>query len=512
MTLLPSMNGLRLIGVVTSGSRASNVPVRVSKGSIDFVRDEMLALIEDLEEGKLYLGIIKGSVKRDIAIDGLTLPTNFDPESSLSYTAPLMTCYVEIVGEIVGDSLELNFSIPRPGSRVYAVTGDFDVARLLKLPKGLHIGSHKFSEMKVSLDVRALDYHIAVLGATGTGKSRLVKAIVEEVLDKTDYKVLVFDHTGLDYSDSSRWDGNVNVIDGSRIVLTPDVISDVLANRMGITGDQQRDYIFLATILYIAGYSGQGGFLTNVDLYDVLNLGKLNLEDLLKGYFESCRSGTFKWVFDEFLEVLGECLDLFKAWPSTKLKFKLLLTTRVGRRFFENYLNAKNVLVTDVVEELLSGRSRLVIVDLSREVEYEAKKFVVYQFLREMWDRILESRGRAGVLTVIDEAHNYACTRGCEPSSEVIARTAREGRKWGFGLTLASQRVIDLAPDVRGNVNTVFFSRVQSASDYDELKRWIEGLQFIEYTLPLLARREFYMAGLGNPFRKPILVKVRDVS
>jgi hypothetical protein len=58
----------------------------------------------------------------------------------------------------------------------------------------------------------------------------------------------------------------------------------------------------------------------------------------------------------------------------------------------------------------------------------------------------------------------------------------------------------------------VFFSRVQSAGDYDELKRWIEGLQFIEYTLPLLAKREFYLAGLGNPFRKPLLVRVRDVS
>jgi len=512
------VKGLRLVGVVTSGSRASIVPVRVSKDSIDFVRDEMLALIEDLEEGRLYFGIIKSSTKKDVAIDSSSLPTNFDPERSLSYTAPLMTCYVEVIGEIIGGSLELNFSIPRPGSRLYVVTGDFDVARLLKLPEGLHVGFHKFSKMRVSLDVKALDYHIAVLGATGTGKSRLVKALVEEVLAKTDYKVLVFDHTGLDYSDSSRWNASVNFIDGSKIILTPDVIAGVLADRMGIS-DQQRDYIFVATTFYIARNTmsdyEQRGILASESLEYVLE--KLdainrNLEDLLKDYFKSCKSGSFKWDFEGFLEVLDECLVALKAWPSTRLKFKLLSSIRVGRRFFEGYLNARNVLVNDVVEELFSGRSRLVIVDLSREVEYEAKKFIVYQFLREIWDKILGSRGRAGVLTVVDEAHNYACTRGCEPSSDVISRIAREGRKWGFGLILASQRVIDLAPDVRGNINTVFFSRVQSAGDYDELKRWIEGLQFIEYTLPLLARREFYLAGLGNPFRKPLLVRVRDVS
>ena len=513
---LGHLRGLRLVGVVTSESRASRVPVRVSRDSIDFVRDEMLALIEDVEENRIYLGVVKGSVKKDIAIDGSSLPTNFDPERSLSYTAPLMTCYVEVIGEVVDGSLELNFSIPRPGSRVYIVTGDFNVAMLLRVPEGLHVGFHKFSGMRVSLDPRSLDYHVAVLGATGTGKSRLVKALVEEALAKTDYKVIVFDHTGLDYSDPSRWGGSVNIVDGSRIALTPDVIAEVLADRMGLANEQQRDYMFLAVTLYIArsilaGSMGKSSLASSEYAFKRL-LENLDLESVIEGYFKLSRSGSFKWDFKEFLEVLDYCLTLMNAWSSTRVKFKIILHVRVGRRFFENYLNGRSVIVGDVVEDILSGKSRLTIVDLSREVEYEAKKFIVYQFLKEVWDRVLESRGRAGVLAVVDEAHNYACARGCEPSSGIIARIAREGRKWGFGLVLASQRVIDLAPEVRGNINTVFFSRVQSASDYDELKRWIEGLQFIEYTLPLLARREFYLAGLGNTFRKPLLVRVRDVS
>ena len=492
-------DGVRLVGVVTSGARASSVPIRVSREYIGFVRDEMLALVEDVDEDRLYLGVIKGSVKRDIAIDGSSLPTNFDAERSLGYSAPIMMGFVEIIGEIVGGSLELSFSIPRPGSRVYVVASHDVISKLLRLPTGLHVGFHKFSGIEVHVDPVALDYHVAVLGATGTGKSRLVKALVEEVLAKTSYGILIFDHTGVDYSDPTRWGFTPRVVDGSRLVLTPDVIAEMVADKMRIR-EHHADYVFGALVTYIAESLGSKSF-KDVDL-----------ERVVESYLEACRRGSFKWSFEGFLQALDAYLGRSNAWDSTRLKLKLLASIRVGRRFFENYLNRRDIVIGDVVESLLSGEHRLVVVDLSGEVEYDAKKFIVYQFLREIWDRILEARSRAELVAVIDEAHNYACSRGCEPSMEMIARTAREGRKWGFGLILASQRVIDLAPEVRGNVNTVFFSRVQSAGDYEELKRWIEGLQFIEYTLPMLARREFYLAGLGNPLRKPILVRVRDVA
>lgn len=504
-------DGVKLVGVVTSGARASIVPIRVARDYIGFVRDEMLALIEDVEEERCYLGFVKGSTKRDVAIDGLSLPSNFDVERSLGYSAPLMSCFVEIVGEVIGGSLELSFSIPRPGSRVYIVVDQGALQGILRLDEGLSIGFHKFSGVRIDLDPRALDYHVAVLGATGTGKSRLVKAIVEEALAKTDYSIIVFDHTGVDYSDPGRWSYKPMIVDGSRIVLTPDVIADILVDKMGVR-DQHVDHILGALLLYIAGNLNNGG-VRGKHSSTTIDLKNIDVEALIESYLEACRSNSFQWTFNGFMGALDSYLARYTSvWESTKLRFKLLLSTRVGRRFFEDYLQRRSLVVSDIVWELLSRRSRLVVVDLSSEIEYEAKKFIVYQFLREIWEIILRSRARAGVLAVVDEAHNYACSRGCDPSLEMIARTAREGRKWGFGLILASQRVVDLAPEVRGNINTIFFSRVQSASDYDELKRWIEGLQFIEYTLPLLARREFYMSGLGNPLRKPVLVKVRDVS
>ncbi|MDM7274759.1 MAG: ATP-binding protein [Thermoprotei archaeon] len=501
------LGSARLIGVVISGSRASLAPVRVSIDSIDFVRDEMLVLIEDSEEGRLYLGVVKGAVKKDIAIDGSSLPSNFDPKMSYSYSAPIMSAYVEIMGEISGGGVEVSFSIPRPGSRVYVVSDGRELSRLLGAPEGLYVGYHKFSGASIRMVPEALNYHVAVLGATGTGKSRLVKGLVEEVLSRTSYSVIIFDHTGLDYSDLSRWGFEASLVDGSRIILDPDVVSEIIIDRAGLK-DYHSDSMYFAVTSYIQSRLEE---LQKGDSLRVKPKAEVSVEDIVRRYREACKNGTFKWELTSFIESLYSKLPDIGVRESTIRKYEVLITLRLGRGFFDNYLNGRTIAVDDIVGQVLGG-GRLVIVDLSREVEYEAKRSIVYQVLKGVWDRVLAGRFRANAIAVIDEAHNYVCAQTCKPSVDMVARTAREGRKWGFGLILASQRVIDLAPDIRGNVNTIFFSRLQSTMDYEELKRWVEGVQFLEYTLPMLTRREFYFTGLGNIVRRPLLVRVKDVS
>jgi DNA helicase HerA-like ATPase len=481
---------------------------------MDYVKDEMLAVIDDFMEGQRFLGVFKSSVKRDLAIDSSTLPTTFDPEKSHSFSAPLMQSYVEIVGEIsLEGGVRLSFAIPRPGSNVYTVERGEALLKILNLPQGLTIGFHKFSHLQVDLDPKALDYHIAVLGATGSGKSRLVKAIVEEVLKKkSEYSVVIFDHTGVDYADKSRWsNAHVELVDASQIVLEPDVIADILVNYTGLSSYYE-DYMYGIVMEYIKSTlqkieqgSDEGS------KQHVARSRGADLEEFLKKYREYCSKGLFKWSFSEFMAVVESYLKKMGARESSIVKTKLLLHTRVGRGFFEHNLTRRRITIDDVIRMIISGGSRLVIVDLSSEVEYSAKNSIVYQIIKKVWDVIAESRKKANVLAIIDEAHNYCCVHGCSPAKDIIMRTAREGRKWGFGLIIASQRVVDLAPEVRGNVNTVFFSRLQTAGDYSELRGWIEGVEYMQYTLPLLAPREFFFTGLGNPLRRPLLVRVRDV-
>ncbi len=140
------------------------------------------------------------------------------------------------------------------------------------------------------------------------------------------------------------------------------------------------------------------------------------------------------------------------------------------------------------------------------------KRHIVASIIERVWRDIEETRERQDLIIVVDEAHNYACQSGCYPSSQAIERVAREGRKWGLGLVLASQRMIDIGTDIRGNINTYFFSRLQTPGDFDALAGVIDLGGLSESSLSLLDKREFFFAGLGNPLKYPLLMKVREVE
>jgi len=507
------------IGVVTSGARASLVPVRISRDMIEVVRDEMLVVIDDYFEGRRYLGCVRSSTKLDIAIDGYALPTTFDPERSSQYAAPMMNALVEILGEIGRNGgLETSFAIPRPGSVVYLVNRGDLLARILGMPRGLVVGRHKFSGLELHLDPRALNFHVAVIGATGTGKSRLVKALVEEVLEKTNYSVVIFDHTGVDYADPSRWRIVPEIVSGTEIVLHPVHVAQLLIEKTGVSSYFE-EHIYYSVLRYIidatrngAG-NGEGvnGFTSRASQIEPDRLASVDVEKIIEEYYDRSRNGEFSWSYEAFLKGLENYLEELHCRPTTILKMKMLMSVYVGRAFFDQYLARRRIVVRDLVRDVVEGRKRFVVVDLSSDVEAVSKRSIVATFLHELWNYVIELRRPVNVLVVVDEAHNYACQR-CSPCIEEIERTAREGRKWGLGLVLASQRIRDLSTDVRGNINTVFFSRLQVSSDFQELRGWVEGVQSVENVLPLLTTREFFVAGLANPFRKPMLLKVREVA
>jgi len=85
------------------------------------------------------------------------------------------TMNVRVLGVLKPDGqLEPPRQPPTPRSQVYLVETPGDVN--LKLETGLVLGKHKFSGLEIPLKPDALKYHIGIVGATGTGKSRLVVA------------------------------------------------------------------------------------------------------------------------------------------------------------------------------------------------------------------------------------------------------------------------------------------------------------------------------------------------
>lgn len=62
--------------------------------------------------------------------------------------------------------------------------------------------------------------HVTVLGATGTGKTNLVKKLMLELSLKTNVPWWVFDIKGSEYADLARWDSNILILSPGKIPLS----------------------------------------------------------------------------------------------------------------------------------------------------------------------------------------------------------------------------------------------------------------------------------------------------
>ena len=210
-----------------------------------------------------------------------------------------------------------------------------------------------------------------------------------------------------------------------------------------------------------------------------------------------------------FLELLGYGLRAFNVRDATAKKIKILATVSLPDELFEN-LPRRSVTPARVVE--LARSEGIVVVDLSTEQDIEVKRAIVSSIVEHVWSIVRRSMEPVNLGIVVDEAQNYACEY-CGTSARSLETVAREGRKWGFFLVVASQRVArDIRPGIRSNLVTVFFSKLQATGDLQELAGYLDLGGVREASLAMLRRREFYVAGLMNPLRRPLLINVDAVS
>ncbi len=98
---------------------------------------------------------------------------------------------------------------------------------------------------KVGLRIDWLREHIAVLGATGTGKTTLVKKLVTELSTKTDVPWWIFDVKGSEYSDLTKLNGVTLLRPG----LDPTFVIDFFDTEISGTHQAQSTFSLLRELL-----------------------------------------------------------------------------------------------------------------------------------------------------------------------------------------------------------------------------------------------------------------------
>ncbi len=119
---------------------------------------------------------------------------------------------------------------------------------------------------------------------------------------------------------------------------------------------------------------------------------------------------------------------------------------------------------------------------------------------------------------VMEEAHNFVKRYRDESENHDAAATccqlfekiAREGRKFGLGLILSSQRPSELSPTVLSQCNTFLLHRISNDKDQEMVHKLVpDNLRGLLRDLPSLPSQNAILLGWASEL--PTLVKMRDL-
>ncbi|MEY4964020.1 MAG: hypothetical protein RLZZ323_1339 [Bacteroidota bacterium] len=119
-------------------------------------------------------------------------------------------------------------------------------------------------------------------------------------------------------------------------------------------------------------------------------------------------------------------------------------------------------------------------------------------FQYKLW-QTRDEREKDPVLFICEEAHRYVPNHGeaqYKEAQEAVRRIAKEGRKYGVGLMLISQRPSDVEATVLSQCNSWIILRLTNSNDQEHVAKFLpDSLVGLTKMLPSLTRREAIFVG-----------------
>ena len=112
------------------------------------------------------------------------------------------------------------------------------------------------------------------------------------------------------------------------------------------------------------------------------------------------------------------------------------------------------------------------------------------------------------MMLVVEEAHNFCPQQGTVASSKIFRTIAAEGRKFGLGLTIISQRAAKIDKNVLSQCNTQIILKITNPNDLKAIVGSVEGL-----TASMADEIQRLPIGVamcvGSGIQMPLIVEVR---
>jgi DNA helicase HerA-like ATPase len=446
---------------------------------------------------------------------------------------------LSLIGEQIGKHFERGISIsPTTGDQVHLVTFE-DLSILYEsssTESSIQVGNiSSSSSLKALIDINKLvTRHFAILGSTGSGKSNAVGVLVNSIKDSSfkNERILIVDVHG-EYVDAiigaKVFQVHPSGIRKKLVIPYWALPFEELISIFGVgLADDKLDYI-REKITQMKVLSNKTNSLkieeelitadspipfsikqlwfdlddferitytTNALTTPTLLVETGDPDKLISNKYQPAAAGSAGPFLNRFAKGINRFLESVR----TKIKdsrYKFLFEPDD----FTPDLTGK---VTKDINELLFdwiGNSKVSILDLS-DIPSEIMVSITGTLLKIIYDTLYwgqqsKSGGKKQpILIILEEAHNYLNVDSKTISSKTVQKISKEGRKYGVGLGLVSQRPSELDPTILSQCGTIVSLRMNNFSDRNYAKGAIQDeLQGLLDILPSLRTGEAIISG-----------------
>ncbi|WP_017711893.1 ATP-binding protein [Prochlorothrix hollandica] len=391
---------------------------------------------------------------------------------------------------------------PDPGAKVYWA-GDQQLQGILNKKTVASVGSAEVGYLllrepgavPVVLDVKELvSTHMAILAGTGSGKSYTAGVLIEEMMRPYNRAaVLIFDPHG-EYGTLSELRGHPAF--------------------RGDDGYQPQVKILAPKDIRIR--------ISSLDYYDVLTLLP-NMSDRQQSILNKAfaliykhRKGDFQWDVHDLIAAVHEADTQVDEEGNEKsgssapaLEWKLDRLARSDYFHPSLHLTPPDLLQPGQVtvlqmNQISQEEQQVICAALLRQV-YQARMNTATGILTPDSENYLPYP----IFTLIEEAHRFAAAHEPSRCKQILRTILSEGRKFGLGVGLITQRPGKLDSDVLSQCMSQFLMRIVNPVDQDSLKHGVEaaGRDLLQ-ELPSLTKGQVIVAGAC--VNTPVLCQIRQ--
>ncbi|KGX39665.1 ATP-binding protein [Burkholderia pseudomallei] len=485
-----------------------------------------LAVLQSSRPGQHLVGIIQKITRT--AVDGSGDEEGDDGTTELNVVRiALIGTLVDKVGDRKNVFLRTLETVPEIDAYCFALEGD-RLTDFMRVVANIAGDSQKLSLGHYTLDEKADAYlngnkffqrHAIIVGSTGSGKSWTTARILEQVAGLSNANAIVFDVHG-EYAPLSGAgirhfriagpnDLDADATLDSGVLFLPywllgyEAMTSMFVDRSDQNAPNQTMVMSRAIVDAKRKYLTDGGHVDVLANFTIDSPIPFSLDEVI----EELQTLNTEMVAgsrgDKQGEFHGKLSRLIQRLENKRTDRRLgFLFQGAGETMNYEWLDRLVVALIAGTKDQPDGRGGVKIIDFS-EVPSDILPLMVslvakMTFSVQQWT---ESTGRHPVAIFCDEAHLYIPERhqaggAGEISVEIFERIAKEGRKYGVGLVVISQRPSEVNRTVLSQCNNLVAMRLTNGDDQAVVRRLLpDSLGGFGDLLPVLDTGEALVVG-----------------